>query len=305
MLNLCHKLNSKGDGTVGVLPPSSHNDIFRGYDAMDEQELTKKCTKCQEIKLLSAFSKDKSRKDGLSHYCRICDRNKVKSYVKANQKKVKEYRQSYYQANIDEIAEDRKRYYQENHDKISKRRDCYYQENKEEINHKRRDAYQKYPDKCLKRRKIYYWNNREQILLKSKKYRKTNSEKLCIKSKARYAANPEKHKADVKKYCQTEEGKAVRQKAGQKYRALKIGVTVEDFSPIEIFKRDNYICQSCGIKTRPEFKNQYHPKKPHLDHIIPLSLGGKHSKKNVQCLCAHCNLTKSNTGTGDQLRLFG
>ncbi|MBU2249718.1 MAG: HNH endonuclease, partial [Gammaproteobacteria bacterium] len=66
-----------------------------------------------------------------------------------------------------------------------------------------------------------------------------------------------------------------------------------------------YICQLCGVKTRPDIKNQYHPKRPELDHIVPLSLGGEHTKQNTQCLCRQCNMTKNNTGVGDQLRLFG
>jgi len=31
----------------------------------------------------------------------------------------------------------------------------------------------------------------------------------------------------------------------------------------------------------------------HIDHIMPLKLGGKHEPLNLQLLCPHCNLTKS------------
>ena len=31
----------------------------------------------------------------------------------------------------------------------------------------------------------------------------------------------------------------------------------------------------------------------HIDHIMPLKLGGKHEPLNLQLLCQHCNLTKS------------
>jgi len=33
-------------------------------------------------------------------------------------------------------------------------------------------------------------------------------------------------------------------------------------------------------------------KNSHLDHIIPLALGGEHSQKNLQWLCEPCNLSK-------------
>jgi len=115
------------------------------------------------------------------------------------------------------------------------------------------------------------------------------------------------HKIEIaarqKQYGQTEAGKDVNRKRTHKYRALKRGATVENFSPQEVLERDRYICQHCGRKTRPDY-NQYHPLYPNLDHIVPLSKGGDHSKRNTQCLCRECNVTKSNSGTGDQLRLF-
>jgi 5-methylcytosine-specific restriction endonuclease McrA len=46
------------------------------------------------------------------------------------------------------------------------------------------------------------------------------------------------------------------------------------------------------------------PLEPTLDHIIPISKGGEHSYKNVQCAHRQCNVTKNNKMEG-QLRLFG
>lgn len=73
-------------------------------------------------------------------------------------------------------------------------------------------------------------------------------------------------------------------------------------SRVEIFKRDGYICQCCGNKTRHDYKTT-HPLFPELDHIIPLSLGGPHVPSNVQCLCRRCNGKKGSTTVGQQLRL--
>lgn len=46
--------------------------------------LNKRCSKCKEVKLISEFNKDKSTKDGLEGRCKICDREKVKSWRKRN-----------------------------------------------------------------------------------------------------------------------------------------------------------------------------------------------------------------------------
>jgi 5-methylcytosine-specific restriction endonuclease McrA len=71
-------------------------------------------------------------------------------------------------------------------------------------------------------------------------------------------------------------------------------------SPDEVFKRDGYRCQLCGIKTRGMVPN---PKAPTVDHIVPLAHGGDHSFLNVQCACFACNSRKGASAANDQLRL--
>ena len=63
----------------------------------------------------------------------------------------------------------------------------------------------------------------------------------------------------------------------------------------EIFARDKWKCQLCGIATL----KRYDPstpdrlaKSPTLDHVIPLSKGGSHTRSNTQLLCSKCNTAK-------------
>lgn len=55
----------------------------------------------------------------------------------------------------------------------------------------------------------------------------------------------------------------------------------------QIKKRDNYTCQLCG-KYMPDEVGL------HIDHIIPISKGGKSIPSNLQVLCSKCNGKKSN-----------
>ena len=55
----------------------------------------------------------------------------------------------------------------------------------------------------------------------------------------------------------------------------------------EIMLRDNYTCQICG-KYMPDEVGL------HIDHIIPVSKGGKTIVSNLQVLCSKCNGKKSN-----------
>ncbi len=50
----------------------------------------------------------------------------------------------------------------------------------------------------------------------------------------------------------------------------------------EIFMRDHYTCQYCGLKTRDLT----------LDHVIPRHRGGKHTWENLVSACRACNHRK-------------
>lgn len=45
--------------------------------------------------------------------------------------------------------------------------------------------------------------------------------------------------------------------------------------------------------------------KQHIDHIVPLALGGEHAKRNLQLLCPRCNLSKSSKHPNDFMRNRG
>lgn len=59
----------------------------------------------------------------------------------------------------------------------------------------------------------------------------------------------------------------------------------------EVFKRDRFTCQYCG-KQSPDVIL-------HIDHIKPVSLGGKNSITNLITACQDCNLGKSNIQLSD------
>lgn len=55
----------------------------------------------------------------------------------------------------------------------------------------------------------------------------------------------------------------------------------------QIAERDNYTCQICG-KYMPDGVGL------HIDHIVPVSRGGKTVPSNLQVLCSKCNGSKGN-----------
>lgn len=83
-----------------------------------------------------------------------------------------------------------------------------------------------------------------------------------------------------------------RRRHGQRRRAAKRAVPIEFFSHREIFVRDGWLCQICGHKIDPGVKYP-DPRSASLDHIIPLSKRGPHTRANVRLACLSCNLEKS------------
>jgi 5-methylcytosine-specific restriction endonuclease McrA len=55
---------------------------------------------------------------------------------------------------------------------------------------------------------------------------------------------------------------------------------------LKLLWNNEHICKECGKKP-PDIKL-------HIDHIIPVSLGGSSDSKNLQFLCSNCNLKKKN-----------
>lgn len=65
---------------------------------MSEPIITKRCPKCKEVKPLSDFYKDRSKKTGKGCYCKICNNNR------SNQYQTKAYRKHYQQTEKGKVA---------------------------------------------------------------------------------------------------------------------------------------------------------------------------------------------------------
>lgn len=88
---------------------------------MDDNEL-KICGKCNILKSLKSFHKNKYGKNGYRSNCKEC---------------CNIYQSKYYKENLDNIKENYKKYYEENKEAISQRNINYNFENKEIINKRR------------------------------------------------------------------------------------------------------------------------------------------------------------------------
>jgi hypothetical protein len=145
----------------------------------------KTCKKCNEEKEFNLFYKNKTTKDGLNLYCKICFNEKRKeSYVK----------------NKENTLITSKKWYKNNRNKMILYRKKYEEKNKEKIKEKRKENYLENKEKIIKIRKIYYKENKEYFENYRKIYYKENKEKNNKYSKEYYEINKVKRKEYLKNW---------------------------------------------------------------------------------------------------------
>ncbi len=74
----------------------------------------------------------------------------------------------------------------------------------------------------------------------------------------------------------------------------------------EVYRRDNYTCQNCGVKGGPKGGAELH-----AHHIVPKSKGGTHQLSNLKTVCSQCHnaihgqgVARSTESTSDQSSAF-
>lgn len=82
-----------------------------------------------------------------------------------------------------------------------------------------------------------------------------------------------------------------RQKQAHRARRRAGRVAGVSYDPHKVFRRDKWRCYLCGVKTQK--KDIYADNAAEIDHVIPLSKGGKDIPSNVRCSCRKCNQEKS------------
>lgn len=129
----------------------------------------------------------------------------------------------------------------------------------------------------------------------SKKYRLANLVVVSERHKKWVLQNPGyyKSRAETHRKEMSEATKKYRSKNKQAILALNrnrrsrlkgaLGSHTRD-DVTTILKNQNFRCAECRTNIRYKF---------HVDHIMPLALGGGNDRKNLQCLCPTCNITKN------------
>jgi hypothetical protein len=225
---------------------------------------------------------------------------KDKLWKKANPDKIKATAKRHREKHKEEISERRIKYYYDNRTAELKHAKEYRDNNHDKVLSGLKSWREENKDRIADYNRSYRQANKEKLREDFKKWREANPEKAKLLKKAWRENNPERDKENGKRWRGSNPD-ACRANWGVR-RARKVSATVEKFSPREVYERDGWICQLCK---KPVDKRLKHPNplSPSLDHIIPLALGGEHSKKNAHLAHLQCNL-RAHTGGIKQTRLF-
>lgn len=169
-------------------------------------------------------------------------------------------------------------------------------------------------------------DNREKFAEYHRKYREANREKRTANTRKYYEANPEKVGAYYRKYYEANKEKiadqkrkhyeANREKSAERLRKWKKA----NFDKVRVIEQNRRSriegnggrlskdivqtlivlqkgkCACCGENLSKGY---------HIDHIMPIALGGKNTDENVQLLTPKCNLSKGAKHPVDYMRSKG
>lgn len=176
------------------------------------------------------------------------------------------------------------------------RRKGYYTKNKDHINEVRKKNRKKYRDKEITYNREYRKNNldkrkayaakyhaehREEEKARGKRYREANRQKVKEVLREYRDLNAEKIKEYKRKYRENNPEVIRQHHLNRRVKKAKN----ESFFVLkkEIRKLMSSPCVNCGSTDNPT-----------IDHIIPVSRGGRNSIGNYQTLCKSCNCSKHN-----------
>lgn len=145
---------------------------------------------------------------------------------------------------------------------------AYYVANREKRKEYNRKWREKNPDKIKEQHIRWNLENPGKAKINSAKWRAENPEKQAKLSAIWQANHPEYMRA---------------QKHKRKVQKKLSGETFTASDVIAMMNRQRGRCVVCRVDISKNY---------HIDHVIPLALGGSNGKNNLQLLCPFCNMSK-------------
>lgn len=201
---------------------------------------------------------------------------------KQNEEHVKAYRQKYHAENRDRENQRSAAWKQKNPEKVIAYRRRVYLENPQEQRDKSAKWRRENPDLARKMWAEYYRANKDRKRVNSKLWFLRNKERVAKLRSAWVSSNKQKLYEYGVKYRSENRNKLNVHQQNRRAKLSTSGNLSKDL-PERLFVLQHGRCACCGEPLGSDY---------HLDHIMPLSLGGTNTNDNIQLLRKQCNLRK-------------
>ncbi len=217
---------------------------------------TAKCSKCNVTKSIDQFS-FKNKKDGIrKNVCKVCTKAESAAYYTKNKDKICASTKKYRQSNL-ELYKNATRKWRSNHPEYAE----------------------------TAKKKLYAWRllNHDRQLAIYRKYYYANQAVIHEKKTEYYANNKVRIAGYMREYRTLNKDK---RKAWNHNRSKRIQTSGGKLSSGIVSRLLRLQRMKCPCCHKPLGSNY------HLDHIVPIALGGPNTDDNVQLLRAECNMRK-------------
>ena len=233
----------------------------------------KTCSVCGCKKDIADFTIERRRSDGLSRLCKPCQ----SQWRKDNKDRIRKNNQKWIEANPDKAA---------NLDASRKARlKAKYYEDPVVARQKTREWRSKNSAKVVEAKKAYRANpeNKEKIRESLTKWRVANKDKVRAHNAKRYANNSDKIKERTKAWRKQHPESKKLSEHKRRARIANSGGKLSKGLIEKLMRLQRGKCACCGLPLGESY---------HLDHIMPLALGGSNTDDNIQLLRGSCNSSK-------------
>lgn len=189
-----------------------------------------------------------------SSTCLVCDAERKKVYREENPEKAKACLRASRLKHLEQRKLDSKIWRENNADYLRASKKEYREKNKEKVAEVKSRYYQENKAACLEKSKQHRLDNIERYKQARKAWRENNRQAIRTNNRNRQI----------------------------KLRMTEGSHTAKDV--LAIYEMQKGKCAACRRSLRD---NNYH-----VDHILPLALGGSNWPRNLQVLCPFCNMSK-------------
>ena len=251
---------------------------------MADSDSIRTCTSCKKPfpATLEFFVKQKSGKFGLTATCKSCRIEKSKQWNALNKDKIRAADRARYAKNPQAKLASSAKWKSANPEKAKAAVQRWVAENRQHYD-KRRKEY-----RLLNKAKIksayaaWYANNRDSEIANAAARRAENPDKDRANARAWYYANHAQGRLSRNLWVAANPDKKRAYSENRRARKLGSGSQLSSGIVKRLFSEQGGLCACCG-KPLTAY---------HLDHIVPLAIGGEHKDSNMQLLLPRCNMMK-------------